>query len=220
MPAWLAPIATLAGAALGFGGQERANAQAQRHAREQMAFQERMARQAEAFSERMSSTSVQRAVADYRAAGLNPALAYERSAASPSGVTAGGASSTPQNSLAGMPNVMASALAVQQMKENIELTRADQKIKQAQVQGLKTDNATKLIDQAIRLTQRNIQEATQPHQIRLTELQRIIGDLSLTGLRNKQQLEAWLQEMGGLGGASNAGAIARFMARLITATRH
>ena len=93
--------ALIGGAAQGLG-QHQANRQNLKIAREQMAFQERM-----------SSTAYQRAVADMRAAGINPMLATSAGGAS----TPGGASAAMQNVLGG-----ASSSAMQAARLRTELS--------------------------------------------------------------------------------------------------
>lgn len=86
-------------------GGERTNAANQSISRDQMAFQERM-----------SSTAYQRSMADMRAAGLNPILAYKQGGAS----APPGASIAAVNSIEGAVNSARNALKVQGELDAIE----------------------------------------------------------------------------------------------------
>lgn len=129
------------------------------------------------FQERMSSTAAQRSVEDFRKAGLNPALAYERTASTPGGSVA------PVEDVGA--KVVSSALAATQMKANVELTKAQTEKVMAERELLAHDVTLRSTSQAgqpswrdeqmaVRLSRlRDLahQGALQPHDERLRVLQ-------------------------------------------------
>lgn len=164
--AWMIPAATigagLAQGALSFLGGERANAANAQMAREQMDFQREMLARQEAingaqaqanrdFQERMANTAYQRAMADMRAAGLNPILAYSQGgAASPSGGAASvglpsGATARMENTLSGVLSTALQAVqaigAIRQQAEQIQLTREQAQLVRNQQMQVSTNTA-------------------------------------------------------------------------------
>jgi len=100
-PAIVSGLGAAAAGGLNYIGQNMANKDNRRMAREQMQFQQGSTREQMAFQERMSNTAYQRAMADMEAAGLNPILAYQQGGAStPTGAASQGASANMQNAMA------------------------------------------------------------------------------------------------------------------------
>lgn len=140
-----------------------------------------IARENQAFQERMSSTAAQRSVNDYRAAGLNPALAYDRSASSPSGATA-----TMGNAIASGVSTAASFAALKMAKQQNE---ADLQLKSGQrlllaSQAAKTMAETEW-EKNLRVQTHAFNAANQPADLRRKLADALLRELEIPGARNE-----------------------------------
>lgn len=196
MPAWLAPLIT--GLASTAGGL-LANKQSQRTADKQMAFQERM-----------SSTAAQRAAKDYAAAGLNPALAYDRTASSPGGASAQvgdvvekGISSA-QSARALQQQLR---IAQEQHLSNLALNEA-QRVKVGAEAALATNANEKMIwDSRMSQQEFKYRNELQPFQLRLQGADALLREYALPGARNEaafnSALGTWRPALGMLMNAAS-----------------
>lgn len=123
--------ASLAGSAMQANAVSAANAQNVALSREQMAFQEKM-----------SNTAYQRAVADMKAAGINPMVAYQQGGAStPAGSQGHVESVLKDNPIAGALQTAAQVKLAQSQADNVE---SDTKVNQQNEKLLKIREGTEV----------------------------------------------------------------------------
>ena len=145
-------IAPVAAAGAGFISSMMMNSTNKKIAREQMDFQEDMVRNQMRFQKDMSNTAYRRAVADMKAAGINPMLAYTQGgASSPQGSSAVGAR---RDYKAPLGEVIQNLIAARQATASIKQTEAQTAYIRAQTR-IENSKIHEAVDRARRFEKTN-----------------------------------------------------------------
>lgn len=142
----VSPIAPLLGGTVGavgsYLGTTSANQANQAMSQAQMDFQREENKRAMDFSQSMADTSYQRGIADLKAAGINPMLAYQHGgAAAPQGVSSGGSTATMQSALGNAVNSASTS-----MQTGINYVTGMQQVQNMMSQQAHTDASTANMD--------------------------------------------------------------------------